>query len=192
MNLLVVNMRFAGVLLIGLGLLHAFMPARFGWKEEYDSYVADLAAMRGASLDSNYDQLARLLDQTRSSPYRNVEWEYWNGLIHNARSEISTKTSNAVILIAPDSKSAEIVDKQSLEGGLYSYPDLQKLKDIPLRDAQTDLLNLGGRWIELQWINRNRARVHDTFGPNLGTISVPGAIDHFFAVAGDGSAFGVI
>ncbi|MHB8636712.1 MAG: AAA-like domain-containing protein [Fimbriimonadaceae bacterium] len=142
-------------------------------KAEYQAYVANINAMRTDDVDKNYIDLARLLDETKDSPYRGMEWQYWNAQIHNAQAETSFPTDNGSLAIAPDGKSVALLDSAMRVGGIYSYPDLRPLRDIPSGQPRVGFGYLFGNWVSIELANLHSFRLVDPFsGQIAGAVTI--------------------
>ena len=151
--------------------------ARAEQKAEYQAYVADVNFMRTADGDKNYIELARLLNETSDNPHRGIEWEYWNGQIHNARFETPFPPDNGSMNLAPDGKSVAVLDSSKRAGGIYSFPDLKRVRDIPTLRAVSDFGFLFDHWVSVDLVNLRSFNLTDPFSnQSVGAVSLNSGI----------------
>ena len=144
---------------------------------EYREYVADLKAMRAELQDRNYSGVFKLLEQTRNSPYRNIEWDYWNHLVHSATLEVPLGIGKGSLNFALDGKSLAIVDPSDNSAKVYSYPDLGHLLfqtgAMPLTSVFGEL---GSRWVRLDTIDKELRVADGQSGKSIAVLKVPAHI----------------
>ncbi|MHB8636907.1 MAG: AAA-like domain-containing protein [Fimbriimonadaceae bacterium] len=159
---------------------------------EYQAYVADLSAMREADSEKSYDQLAKLIEETRSSPFRGMEWGYWNALIHDDLSETSVPTDVRGSVIAEDGKSILLVDATTNGAVIYTYPELNKLADVrPV--AGSWFTRMFGHWATLALGPRSVELTDALSRKALATVSCPaGVLLNFPVVAPDRRALALL
>ena len=160
---------------------------------EYRAYVSDINAMRTADVDKNYIKLAKLLEGTKDSPFRGIEWQYWNAQIHDVRTEIAFPPNPGSMEIAPDGKSVAIIDSATRAGEIYSYPELNELRQVPTVPSSEEFGYLFGRWISAAVLSVHEFRLIDVFsGEPLGTVTFPTGGVLGLSFAPDRSALGIV
>lgn len=144
---------------------------------QYAAYVANMAAMRSAYADNNYIELQELLDRTKESPYRNIEWNYWNGLIHDADYEFPIPGSIGFANMSADGKSFALQDARTRGGAVYSTATKKLLTQIrPLGQAHF-LIWAAGRWTDADASNGRIVKASDALtGKLYCEIRAPSAV----------------
>ncbi len=112
----------------------------------YEAYAADLNLMRSAYNDNDLIQLSHLLDETKNSPSRNFEWDYWNTKLHDANYQTDLPNGFGNVIVANDGKSVAINDAVQQKGAIYSYPELHLIHKIDHLARNQILVELAGRW----------------------------------------------
>jgi WD40 repeat protein len=139
----------------------------------YQTYVADVNLMREAYNDNDLTFLARLLDETRNSPSRNIEWFYWNSKLNEYEYESPAPEGLGLVQIASDGKTSAIYDQNRGTVDLCTYPELKLTQSIKGLKRSDNLSWDGGRWALFSLKNFQHIPVRDLLtGKPIGAVDL--------------------
>ena len=138
----------------------------------YETYVADLNLMLEAYNDNDLIHLSQLLQATKNSPSRNMEWDYWNAKLHDANYEFDLPRKAGYSRVSTDGKTIAVWDANSKTGSILKYPDLSLLHTLHLgRDKF--FLNINGKWFTGNQTTITRLDINDAITDALkGSVSL--------------------
>ena len=104
-------------------------------RAEYQAYLSSVNLMRTAYDGNDLALLRKLLNQTASSRYKNLEWYYWNNLLAGPRL-LHPDSDDDYCQLAPDGKSIALqnMDRRSLD--IYSLPDDRLIAHVALSPTE--------------------------------------------------------
>ena len=115
-------------------------------RARYEAYVADVNLMRIAYEDNDTIFLRKLLNDTATNPFRNIEWNYWDAKLNDTAYRVDQPQGPGDSSIANDGKSISIVDKLSRKLYLYTYPELAPIGVYSVPKACFQV-NEGRHWL---------------------------------------------
>jgi WD40 repeat protein len=128
---------FLASIVVGIISYLAISNYNLAVKAEYESYISQVNLMRTASQDHDNRVLAGLLKATSTSPFKGLEWSYWNAQLHNANHEADFPSGTGNAILSADARTIAIEDVDERKGCIYSLPDLKQLYlPVPLGDQQ--------------------------------------------------------
>lgn len=130
-------------------------------EKEYEAYIADVNLMRSAYDGNDVLLVKELLDRTRTSPHRNLEWAFWNAAVHDAVKETGFPKGIGALVVSPDGGSVAVQDAAAGNGAIFSADDLHLISRIPLLSTQDVLAFAGGRFVLIDGANRHARPVRD-------------------------------
>ena len=134
---------------------------------KYEAYAADVNLMRTAYTDNDLILLTNLLQETKDSPNRNIEWNYWNAKLHDANYEIDSPHGFGNVIVSHDGRSVGITDVTEKTGAIYTYPDLRLIHRIDHLPASEFLGELGERWVTVTVSSISHQQVRDAISGKL-------------------------
>ncbi|HEY3782312.1 MAG TPA: AAA-like domain-containing protein [Fimbriimonadaceae bacterium] len=140
-------------------------------RARYEAYVADVNLMRTAYEDNETIFLRKLLNDTATNPFRNIEWNYWNSKLNDTPLRVDEPQGAGNSDITDDGKQISIIDKQTQKLFLYSYPDLHPLGSYAVPKGCYQL-NVNGKWLVLNIATWPKLGVTDLAGQKLGDITI--------------------
>ena len=154
-------------------------------KADYEAYVAEVNEMKMAYDGNDLMLLDRLLKATASSPYRNLEWDFWNAARHDTTHTIDYPVGIGFVLFSSDGKSLGIQDLEAKSAAIYSVSTLKRLAAIPNVSADDTLFCTDGRWLFLNGADDANLRVRDaiTSRPLYDLRVRPGAFEGWWISA---------
>lgn len=98
-------------------------------KAEYEAYAAETNLMGSAFEDADLTELRRLLEKSKSSPYRGIEWAFWNARLHETERERWLGDGRCDVTFSADGQSLWAQVSKDREHDMYrlAYPSLSTL-----------------------------------------------------------------
>ena len=128
---------------------------------EYEAYVAQVNQMKMAYDGNDLMLLDRLLKATANSPYRNLEWNFWNASLHDTTRTIDYPTGIGYVAFSSDGMTLGIQDLEAKRAAIYSVSTMKRLAPIPNVSPDDTLFCLDGRWLFLNGADTADLRVRD-------------------------------
>lgn len=132
-------------------------------RSDYQAYVAQTSLMRWAYDQGDLLRVRRLLAATATSPYRNIEWGYWNGVLHDAwrqlwigdgEHDVNDGDGKELLVNYSDNQTKELLDLE--------FPSLSirhVYKDLPNDSAEFFLV--GGRALAFPYADLRHIDAYD-------------------------------
>lgn len=154
----------------------------------YEAYAADLNLMRSAYDDNDFILLSQLLDETKESPAKNIEWYYWNAKLHDANFQTDLPHGFGTVQVSPDGKSVAIDDMVRETAAIYSYPELHAIHQIGQLRRNEIVGYFGGRWAIGSTNKLSSIPLRDAVtGVSLGSFDVGSGTIYGTGISGNGN-----
>ena len=176
-------------------LAHAADLARIRADKEastakYEAYVADVTSMKTAYDGNDLRLLDRLIKATADNPNRNIEWDYWNALLHDTPREIDYPAWNGGLGFSSDGGSLGVQDLEGESAEIYSAATMRLVKTIPHVLRSDVLFFAGGRWIIVDASNNRLFHVREALtSRHLFDLTVPNGTIESWTASNLGDSF---
>lgn len=127
----------------------------------YEAYVADVNLMKTAYDGNDFSLLGDLLTRTSQSPYRGIEWDYWNTQLHDAPLEADYPKGFGTVSFSSDGTQIAIKDSRAETGEIRSASGLKLISSIPRLPRSSLLGFFGGRFVVCDAAGRTAVPVYD-------------------------------
>jgi len=130
-------------------------------EKEYEAYIADVNLMRSAYDDNDLPLIRQLLDRTRNSTHRNLEWSFWNAAVHDAEQEIDYPPATGGTVMSADGKEIGLNDSAGHSFQIRSTEDLHLIAQRDHMAGHDNPEYFAGRFVFVHFVNPHLLSIRD-------------------------------
>jgi WD40 repeat protein len=113
----------------------------------YELYVANMNLMRQAFEENDAQRLAKLLQETKDSPHRNMEWGYWHSVLNDTPNIIDLPGEMEQAYISGDGKELLVQSFETGNAEVYNAQTLEHIETVPSKSKVEGAICIDNKWL---------------------------------------------